>query len=454
MRRKYPKICVRDFGPFQEADIELKPLTLIIGRNSVGKSILAYLIWSLAITMPDPKRLGREAEKKGAENLARKILDEIRKGKNPKHSLRKFIKIYIEALPEALAVDFGETLQRVFMAKPGELVRTGADRATITVESPNASVEFTIKNHHTTATSSRHYLEYLDELETTILRSNILRVSFAGEEIFESQVASLHDVASILLLILVDYLYEAYSPFFTSEKLAALLADSRAGISRTLLKPYLSPKEISEISYPDGYFVRLYYRLAEKLAEGVINLDPLKPLLKELGCEIEHAYEGGAYTVYVKTWTGKRLPLPRAPSGIRESLTVALALASPAAPHLVIIEEPEAHLHPRAQLALARLVVKAVNELRKTVVITTHSDYFVYRLSNMIALSQISQKAKELGFTETEALAPHVVAAYLARPEDRKAILTPLQVTSEGIPEEEFAEVAEELASERARILA
>ncbi|MFZ8795847.1 MAG: hypothetical protein ACO2O2_18490 [Acidilobaceae archaeon] len=46
-------------------------------------------------------------------------------------------------------------------------------------------------------------------------------------------------------------------------------------------------------------------------------------------------------------WSGKRLHISESPSGVREAITVALALALPEY-HMVFIEEPEAHLHPRA----------------------------------------------------------------------------------------------------------
>ena len=57
-------VAVRDFGPFEQASLELKPLTVIVGRNSVGKSMLAYLVWALAISMADFSRLGELAGKR------------------------------------------------------------------------------------------------------------------------------------------------------------------------------------------------------------------------------------------------------------------------------------------------------------------------------------------------------------------------------------------------------
>jgi predicted ATPase len=87
------------------------------------------------------------------------------------------------------------------------------------------------------------------------------------------------------------------------------------------------------------------------------------------------------------------------------------------------------------------------------VVVTTHSDYLISALNNLIALSQLpSRRLKRLGYTREEVLPPESVAAYLVRTEGDRAVVEKLQVTGEGIPEDEFAKVAEELLGERGRI--
>ena len=45
----HPKVRLVNIGPFEEAEVEVKPLTVFIGRNSVGKSLIAQTLWALAI---------------------------------------------------------------------------------------------------------------------------------------------------------------------------------------------------------------------------------------------------------------------------------------------------------------------------------------------------------------------------------------------------------------------
>ena len=450
-------VAVRDFGPFEQASLEFKPLTVIVGRNSVGKSMLAYLVWALAISMADFSRLGELAGKRGLA-LAEKVLEKTRSGSTPLEEFRELVRLNIELLPKAIASSVESSLKKVFGVELGELVRVGADRAVISVDTGRASLDIVVGKNGVQVTNFKCHLspsKFVDRLEVEVVASKRLRISYEGETVYDDVVASLKDVVDMLVNTLIEYMALTLAPLFGVETFAALLPDSRAGVSRVLLKPYPLHSPLAKTTfYPDEHFVNLYYRLAEALHEGLVELELVKPLLEELGCSLEPVLEAGVYNVYVRSWTGKRVPLSYAPSGVRELLTVALALAAREEPYMVVVEEPEAHLHSRAQKLLARLIARAVNELGKWVLITTHSDYIVYTMSNLIALSQHPEKIRELGYAENEALNPNMVAAYLVKAMDRGAIVERLAVGPEGIPEDKFTKIAEELAEERARILA
>ena len=63
------RVIVENIGPFKSAEIELKPLTIFIGKNSVGKSLLIQLIWSLTYTTPDFKVLAETTINKGGPRI-------------------------------------------------------------------------------------------------------------------------------------------------------------------------------------------------------------------------------------------------------------------------------------------------------------------------------------------------------------------------------------------------
>ena len=45
-----------------------------------------------------------------------------------------------------------------------------------------------------------------------------------------------------------------------------ILVDGRAGLARTLLRPYAPLRALGEVSQPDEEYIRLYFKLAERLA--------------------------------------------------------------------------------------------------------------------------------------------------------------------------------------------
>ena len=118
---------------------------------------------------------------------------------------------------------------------------------------------------------------------------------------------------------------------------------------------------------------------------------------------------------------------------------------------LLILEEPESHLHPAAQRQLARGIVRLVNAGVK-VLITTHSDIFVSQINNLLALRQASPALVEQnGFEPEDFLEPEQVGAYLFgySQELGGCRTVPLEIDPDtGIDEDEFAAVFEAIYNE------
>ena len=78
----------------------------------------------------------------------------------------------------------------------------------------------------------------------------------------------------------------------------------------------------------------------------------------------------------------------------------------------LILEEPEAHLHPAAQtemaVALARLARAGVR-----VVITTHSDWLLQQIGNLIREGELAETGDEAAPLSEAALRPRDVGVWL-----------------------------------------
>jgi predicted ATPase len=102
---------------------------------------------------------------------------------------------------------------------------------------------------------------------------------------------------------------------------------------------------------------------------------------------------------------------------------VALVAAEPE--QLVYLEEPEIHLHPRAQANLGEIIVDAANRGVR-VVLETHSDLLLRRIQSLIAEDKISpDKAilhwfsrDENGFTKVTTSDMDTTGAFGDFPED------------------------------------
>ena len=74
--------------------------------------------------------------------------------------------------------------------------------------------------------------------------------------------------------------------------------------------------------------------------------------------------------------------------GVSQALPVVVALHAARPGQLVYIEQPEIHLHPRAQVAMARLLVNAANRGVR-VVAETHSSLILLAVQTLVAEGQI-----------------------------------------------------------------
>jgi hypothetical protein len=120
----------------------------------------------------------------------------------------------------------------------------------------------------------------------------------------------------------------------------------------------------------------------------------------------------------------------------------------------LIMEEPEAHVHPRGQMGIARFMAMLAR-LGVNVIATTHSDIIALKLAQMVGLTDLSPEERErLGYRKDEYLTKEELALYSFEPEDG-SVARKVEVSETGevssLPT--YTNVLEEMYGEAVRLL-
>jgi predicted ATPase len=151
---------------------------------------------------------------------------------------------------------------------------------------------------------------------------------------------------------------------------------------------------------------------------------------------------------------GIRIPVEKASSMVGELAPLDVFMRDLLqAGDLLVIDEPEAHLHPQNQRNMAKVIVRLVNEGIR-VICPTHSSLILHQISNHIVANQSnSTDIENMGFLPVDMLDHTKVAVYSFKQGEYGTNITAITVEEDyGIPEDDFVEVAEQIGLETLRI--
>ena len=160
--------------------------------------------------------------------------------------------------------------------------------------------------------------------------------------------------------------------------------------------------------------------------------------------------------VYRPQDTEEDIRLTRASSMVSELAPVVLFLRGAVGRgDMVIIEEPEAHLHPAAQTQMAVALARMIHTGLR-VVVTTHSDWLLKEIGNLMREGELGEKTGEPTNEEIlpSSLRPSEVGIWLFR-KDGTSGSTVEEIPFdriEGVEPDEYEDVAEELYNRSANL--
>ncbi|MCX5637422.1 MAG: AAA family ATPase [Planctomycetota bacterium] len=469
---------VEDFGPIGHGRVTLKPLTLFVGPNNSGKSYLAMLMHSV-FEAYSPTGLPKGApffvrrsflsKSLNVHVIAKQFQDmkaqmgDLREGREvaiPQEFIQGTGKRIFEEIYERRLSD---EIIRSYACRLRELVRVGKKSFALKIGLDSHTADLTYQKGSMLKLNAFSELDVKISIKpcATLGGIRIQRGKKSGNVLLEisKKLWKDNDFAFPFFNILLDiclskvsemvptscfYLPAARSGILQGHKALAAGIIRRAplaGLERMEIEPFsgvVSDFISSVITLPEkkGRFYKLARDFEREVIDGEI-------LVRTLG---EHPYPEIRYR-FEKT----EIPLHRASSTVSELAPLFLYLKYSIEPgSILIIEEPEAHLHPGNQRILAKFLIRLVRS-GVHVTITTHSDYLLKQLSTFILLSKVSPENRvRYEYSQEDFLVPDEVAAYVFHYDKKSGghAITTIPITEEGIPQEEFLKIHEALYEE------
>lgn len=119
------------------------------------------------------------------------------------------------------------------------------------------------------------------------------------------------------------------------------------------------------------------------------------------GLEVKSIGNSARYELFVMHY-GEASNLKDVGVGVSQVLPVIVAALFAEPGHIVIVEEPESHLHPLAQSKLAELLAHVSKERNVQFIVETHSEHLFRRMQTLIAKQQITPNDAAMYFVERE----------------------------------------------------
>ena len=458
-----PQLTVTDFGPIRQANIDLCPLSVFVGPSNTGKSYLAILVYALHCYFGSFKsRFFLKSDREFRSLLHSILPDGIGILRDPLAEVSKQLfdletndsTVHDEiVIPEPVAV----VLRRMFREAAGaglkdeisrcfgldtKLLRRRRARGSARIDLRITLVENAESLEHHLILRSRRTMS-----STTIPEGVPLKLRrefshpkppslswlYSPQLELEDHLASDGGEVSIGRIQLLQFMannlaVSIYGPF---GRPAHYLPADRTGIMHARKAVMSSVLENASMAgIPRARNPLLSGILADFLEGLIVSDDGLDYMMRpkkirEICKEIERGILGGSITTeyseilkypqfgYQQEGWSDSLPLKNASSMVSELAPVLLYLRHQAAPgDVLIIEEPESHLHPFMQVQFMRQLAAIVNAGIR-VIVTTHSEWILEELANLVRLSSLPKSDRVKIDGGSVALAPDKVGAWL-----------------------------------------
>ncbi len=433
------KIDFEHLGGIEKGSIQLNDFTLFCGKNNSGKTYVMYSLYGLL-----------EKDFDIRFNFVKKIIEKLKLEGTCRLDVREVFNSNQVEMVKHIEEHFKKYLPRLFGVTNEEFSNTTTIHLNFDDEDLQArSIKKPAKNTLSLGKIKDWSLSLEKEAD-----SEIIQLTLHNTEIPDSLLQEF--ISKSLVSILFTCLSKD-SFLLPAERAGLNLFFKELSSTRNLLiqhaqKDKVDPMELlkdiisSRYADPIQDYIQHLNKIGRTKSQKSFYREYAQNIQKKvLNGKYEVDGQGNVFFIPYRSDT-KKLPLHFGSSTVKTLFGLVFYLEHLAEKgDCLMIDEPELNLHPDNQRQIARILAQLVNAGLK-VIVSTHSDYFVRELNNLIMLkkgfSGATELQKKYGYQDNELLEGKQVSAYLFS--EKK--ITPMTVDNEeGIIAETFDVVINDL---------
>ncbi len=435
------KLELENFGPIASGKIELKPLTIFMGSNNSGKSYAALLIYSIM-----------NSEHQSMHEILDEVFIHMKKMIKLEERHDATYEMTSFAVQDKKYKNFEDELSRNFSSQLSELVQINQTMCTLKISSSILTAKITVSDNAMQYPISKD--QYINVEADSYNKNNRKLVSINNNSV------TIH-TDTITRQRITEIMNEMSSLYHESIPLIRYLPASRYGV---LQSHKILASQIIKNAHYAGLADFHVPTMPGAITDFLVSLleMPKRNLHSTIADQLEKEMLHGAiemknsepsYEINYR-YRDQLVPLHRASSMVSEMAPLVLYLR-----HLVksgsvlIIEEPESHLHPNHQIYLAKYIVSLVRQ-GVYVLITTHSPYLVEMIGNYLQAGGLSDSKREkLQENKDCYIKLHEIAAYLFEIKENISTIKKVDVSVEdGIDQRPFVEAYANISEDSRKI--
>jgi len=387
------KINFDNLGNISKGSVELNNLTIFTGENNTGKTYATYGVYSLL-------------DKDFQYNLKEinPIIDELYKDGLYNLDLKIFFDTNYNKIKKEVENSFSQNLSFIFSATEDEFKKS---KITFDLNTIQIQKELFARFHKSTLTLGKKdniILEINKEENSTNLQLVLLKTDAPKDIIIDN-------LKNVLSHFIFDNLFSK-SFLLPAERTGLNLFYNELSSERTAMFHHIGKAKINKMELIKDLIVSRYPQPIADYIDFLNNINIFKKMnsdFKDLSNAIQKEILKGKYKVekdgiyfmpYKKDANknnyNEKISLHLTSSTIKTFFSLVFYLEHLAKEgETLIVDEPELNLHPSNQRKIARILSMIANRGVK-VIVSTHSDYFIREINNLIMLSNDFPSKKTL----------------------------------------------------------